>query len=95
MGTAAITMTHHVARAPHITVNPAQAAAILNEIFRGLEPCDLLELSSRSRSSTAGSSISATESFFQRVIRHPATDEEARENFILVHTDCAPEGSIE
>jgi hypothetical protein len=59
MDTAAVELTHHVAHAPHITVDQAQAVVILIEIFRGLEPCDLLELSSRRRSSTAGSPISA------------------------------------
>jgi hypothetical protein len=45
MGLAVATMTHHVAQASHITVNSRASSRDLIEIFRRVEPCDLLELS--------------------------------------------------
>jgi len=45
MGIAVATMTHHVAQSPHIIVNPRVSRRDLTEIFRGVEPSDLLELS--------------------------------------------------
>ncbi|MGL3107377.1 hypothetical protein [Bradyrhizobium sp. BR 1432] len=45
MGVIMAGATHHVAQSSHIVVNPSASRRDLNEIFRGVEPSDLLEVS--------------------------------------------------
>ncbi|MEZ2144987.1 hypothetical protein AAE026_22255 [Bradyrhizobium sp. DN5] len=45
MGVIMAGATHHVAQSSHITVNPGASRRDLIEIFREVEPSDLLELS--------------------------------------------------